>query len=121
MTEYIQYHKIKTQGSVRDNAFVYSRRNIDIKKGERIWLIAGEMIGNRHRYYLVKSFTFTAKRQKDEWVYYGGENVINKGKTIDLTDRDWFKELIEKIGRGAFGISRLPEKYVKRLNKEMGT
>ncbi len=107
---FVQYHNVDQMGGPPTDPFcVWTNKETELDEGDRIWLVVGDG-GCPKRFYLYSTFIV---RQIESCLHRGFRTRIRgiNGKVFDrsvpLNDEYWFDSLKERIGRGAFGLTRI--------------
>lgn len=111
MSDYVVYHKAEKMGYPAldiHNLAIYTKKPTDGKKGNRIWLIAGE--GSPRKYYLRATFLIGNVEPSDKPAFTARVTGTD-GQLLDpmplLNDEPWFPSFVEEQGRFAFGFNQI--------------
>jgi hypothetical protein len=111
MQDYVVYHKAEKMGYPAldiDNLAIYTKKPTDGKKGNRIWLIAGE--GTPRKYFLRATFIINSIEPSEKPEFTTRVNGTD-GQLLDpmptLNSEPWFSDFVEEQGRFAFGFNRI--------------
>ncbi|MEQ1773266.1 MAG: hypothetical protein ABL891_05715 [Burkholderiales bacterium] len=111
MADYVVYHKAEKMGYPAldiHNLAIYTSKPTDGKKGNRIWVIAGE--GSPRKYYLRATFLIGNVESSDKRDFTTRVTGTD-GQLFDpmplLNGEAWLPGFVEKQGRFAFGFNQI--------------
>jgi len=122
MHDYVVYHKAEKMGYPAldiHNLAIYTKKQTNGTKGNRIWLIAGE--GSPRKYYLRATFLIGAVERSDK-PEFKSRVTGTDGQLLDpmplLNGEAWLPSFVKEQGHFAFGFNRIKnEKAVESLRR----
>lgn len=118
MANYVVYHKAEKMGYPAldiHNLAIYTKKPTNGKKGNRIWLIAGE--GTPRKYYLRATFAIGNVEPSDNPAFTTRVTGTD-GQLLDpmplLSGEVWFPDFVEEQGRFAFGFNQIKNADAER-------
>jgi hypothetical protein len=124
---YVQYHNSEVMGDPCDEFDdldigyfgIVTNKSVQKLQGNKIWLICGE--GKPREYFLCQFFIVDEVRKtndnSDFKYYVTGKEGISLRPPIPLNPLPWFKDFREYMGNFGFGLMKIEQKYVEKLEK----